>query len=355
LADAARTVGVLRLQAAWCARLGSPLYAALCAAAADDVAAGGPLAAVLAGHEDDPPATVLALRLLGAAHRLVLEGEAPALARHYPSAGGDGDPEGAWAALRALATERGAELRALLGRPVQTNEVGRAAALLGGFLTVARETRRPLRLLELGASAGLNLRWDYFRYEGPGGAWGDPGSPVVLRGAWEDTPPPLDGAATVVERAGCDPSPVAPATEEGRLTLLSYLWPDQPARVDLLRGALAVARRVPTSVERADAAAWLRSRLAAPMPGVATVVFHSIVIQYLDATSREGVLATIAAAGARATPQAPLAWLRMEPGGDETEVRLTLWPGGERLLATAGFHGRPVRWLARGGSAPPGT
>jgi hypothetical protein len=61
-------------------------------------------------------------------------------------------------------------------------------------------------------------------------------------------------------------------------------------------------------------------------------------------------------AGARATPQAPLAWLRLEPpnrtlaGRDVkpglAELRLTRWPGGsERLLAHAGYHGRPVRPL----------
>jgi hypothetical protein len=38
--------------------------------------------------------------------------------------------------------------------------------LIGGFLRVAAMTRRPLRLLEVGSSAGLNLRWDHYRYEG---------------------------------------------------------------------------------------------------------------------------------------------------------------------------------------------
>jgi hypothetical protein len=80
---------------------------------------------------------------------------------------------------------------------------------------------------------------------------------------------------------------------------------------------------------------------------VATVVYHSIVLQYLDQTSRDRVAAAIAAAGARASVAAPFAWLRMEPGGEQAEVRLTLWPdGGERLVATTGFHGRDVRWLA---------
>jgi hypothetical protein len=38
----------------------------------------------------------------------------------------------------------------------------------------------------------------------------------------------------------------------------------------------------------------------------------------------------------------------MEPAGPQAEVRLTIWPGyEERVIATAGFHGAAVRWLAR--------
>ena len=338
---------MLRLQAEWCARLGSPLYGVLCARAADDVEAGGPVAAVLAGHEDDRPASALALRLMGAVHRLVLSGEAAALARHYPSAGGGGEPADAWPPFRALVEERRDQLRKLVEHGVQTNEVGRAAALAPGFLTVARETGLPLRILEMGTSAGLNLRWDQFRYETAARAWGDARSPVVLRGAWETPVPPFDVTAAVVERAGCDPSPVDPTTDDGRLTLMSYVWPDQDERFALLRGAIEVARRVPADVERASAVDWLPARLAAERSGVATVVFHSIALQYLDRPGRERALSAIADAGGRATAAAPAAWLRMEPGGEQAEVRLTVWPGGnERLVATTGFHGRGVRWLA---------
>ena len=337
---------MLRLQAEWCGRLGSPLYGVLCARAAEDVESGGPLAAVLDGHEQDRRASALALRLMGAVHRLVLAGEAPALARHYPSAGGDGEAEAAWAAFRTLVAERRDQLRTLVERGVQTNEVGRAAALAPGFLTVVRDTGLPLRILEIGTSAGLNLRWAHFRYETAHETWGDATSPVVLRGAWETRVPPFAVAATVVERAGCDPSPLDPTTDDGRLTLMSYLWPDQRERFALLQGAIDVAGRVPAVVEQASAADWLPARLAHARPGVATVVFHSIALQYLDRASRERTLDAIAEAGAHATQDAPVAWLRMEPGGEQAEVRLTVWPGGsERLVATTGFHGRPVRWL----------
>ena len=349
LSDAQGTLAErLREQAAWTARLGSPLYTTLLEQAAADVEAGGPAWGVLAGHEADARASALALRFLGAVHRLVLEGRAPALARHYPSAGGEAGLDGAWAAFRDTLEQHRDTLRALVTSPVQTNEVGRSAALLGGFLLIARETGLPLRLLELGASAGLNLRWDHYRYEQGDAGWGDRASPVRLVDVFPDGFPPGGRRCRVVERGGCDPLPLDPCSAEGQITLLSYLWADQRERIALLRGALEVARRVPAAVDASGAPAWLAARLAAPAPGVASVVFHSIVMQYLSAADRRRVASVLAEAGGRATGRAPLAWLRMEPGGEQAEVRLTLWPGGsERLIASAGFHGRPVRWLAR--------
>ena len=316
--------------------------------AAADVEAGGPGWAVLEGHEGDPAGSALALRFLGAVHRLVLEGRAPALARHYPSAGGEAALEGAWAAFRDTLEQHGDTLRALVHRPCQTNEVGRAAALFGGFLLVARETSLPLRLLELGASAGLNLRWDHYRYEQGDAGWGDRASPVRLVDVFPDGFPPCGRRCRVIERAGCDTLPLDPCSANGQITLLSCLWPDQRERITLLRAALEVAPRVPAAIDATGAPAWLAARLAAPARGVASVVFHSIVMQYLSAADRRRVANVLAEAGSRATGSAPLAWLRMEPGGEQTEVRLTLWPGeGERLIASAGFHGRPVRWVER--------
>ena len=201
----------LRRQARACHALGSPLYAYLLERSADDVEASGPVWSVLAGHESDPPGSALALRLMGAVHRLVLQAREPSLAAHYPSAGGGEEPGDAWPAFMNTLEEHREELRELVVRPVQTNEVGRSAALLGGFLLVARETGLPLRVLELGASAGLNLLWDHYRYEAGGLGWGDPASPVRILGPFVDgLLPPLEVPARVVERVGCDPRPWIP-------------------------------------------------------------------------------------------------------------------------------------------------
>lgn len=300
--------------------------------------------AVLRGHEEDPGPSALALRLMGAVHRLVLSGEAPELARHYPSAGGlPGDP---WPPFLDVLGARRDELRELIERPVQTNETGRCAALLGGFLEVSRRTGLPLRLLEVGASAGLNLAFDRYRYELDSERWGPPRSAVTIRAELSGRLP-LDAELRVASRSGCDARPLDPRSAEGRLTLASYVWPDQAERLARLRAALDVASEAGVAVERAGAADWIEAQLREETPGVTAVVFHSIVMQYLSAAER--------ARFENAVLDAPgsVAWLRMEPAGKLTELRLTLRPGGEELLlAEAGYHGDPVIWRDQPSSNP---
>src|SRR5438876_2429019 len=228
----------LRWQRGWCRKLGSPLYAKLLEAAARDVERHGPAWELLKEFASDPPGYGLALRLMGAVHRLVLSGRAPVLEAFYPSMGGDANGGGAEKAFLSTLEHKRRVLRRLIRPHVQTNEVGRSAALLGGFLTIARETGLPLRLLELGASAGLNLRWDQFRFESGRSAWGKPNSPVKFQNVFVGVTPPLDTRVRIVGRRGADLHPVNPLTRAGELKLFSYTWADQTARLRQLRAAL---------------------------------------------------------------------------------------------------------------------
>jgi len=250
-----RLVQHVRRQAQACQQLGSPLYAALLERCADDITAGGPTAEVLAGHEDDPESAVTSLRLLAAVHLLVLSGAAPELAAYYPSAGGTADAEQAWPVLRQVLAERAADIRPLLSQAPQTNEVGRSAALVGGLLFAVAQHQLPVRLLEIGSSAGLNLRADHFWYGHTDAehSWGPPSSPVRLDGAWAGRVPPLAARLRIATRSGTDIAPIDPTVAEGQLRLLSYVWPDQTERFSRLSAAIAVAEQVPAPVERCDA------------------------------------------------------------------------------------------------------
>ncbi len=351
------TAEAFRLQARFCTAMGSPLYGELLARSADDIERGGPVARVLDGWTGNPFPDALPLRLMGAVHRLVLDGAASDLARYYPSAGGAPAWPAAWDAFAEVVDQRADTLRPDLWRCVQTNEVRRSAALLGGFLAVAAAHVLPLRLLEIGSSAGLNLCWDRYRYETvelddaaaaapPRHLWGDANSPVAIRVGWSGPRDLFRTPARVAERAGCDIDPIDVREPTHARRLESFVWADQRERVTQLRAAVALARRDAPPLVRCGAADWLAEQLATPRDGMATVLFHSIMWWYLSEAERERVAAMIAAAGQRADADAPFAWLRLEIGGtQEPNVILTQWPGGaEVVLGSADPHGRFVRW-----------
>ncbi|WP_421934650.1 DUF2332 domain-containing protein [Phenylobacterium sp.] len=342
----------LRLQAASCRNLGSPFHGDLLDHAAEDLEAGGPVAAVLTPWAqadlrklfDD----AMPLRLLGGLHDLVLSGDVPALAATYPRSGRGADAALAWIAARAAIIRHQDRLAAFMTHEPQTNEVRRSVCLAPGLLTLAQETGLPMRTFEIAASAGLNLNWDRYRYRFGDVAWGDPAARVAMDTEWTGGPPPVDAPVEVIARAACDRRPVDLTDPVQRRRLLAYIWPDQFERMDRIRSAIDLALALEVTVEAADAVAWT-ARVAAPQAGAVTVLYHSVFWQYMPADSQAALARTIAEQGARARPDAPFAWLRMEPAPDQMtnmEVRLTLWPGGQdRVLAEVHPHGAWVKWL----------
>src|SRR4029450_5190683 len=254
---------LLRYQARECESMGSTLYARVLDGVLDDLAAGGVCAAILGPRAGDSVNTALQLRFLGSVHRQVLEGRSPALAAHYPSGGGTPGPS-LVADFLATVAALSPEIEARVEAGVTTMELGRAAVLVGGSAEVARRSGLPLRVLEVGASAGLNLRWDRFWYDTGATTFGAPESGVRFVGWWEGEPadrPDLSTGAEVVVREGCDRNPLDPTTEDGRTTLRCYLWPDQTERFARLDAALAIAARLPAPVIAADLGEWLEGRL----------------------------------------------------------------------------------------------
>ena len=327
----------------------SPLYVALLRGAAADFDAGGVVARAFDGIAV-PPGSVPALRLMAALHHLVLRGQAHALARFFPSAGGREPPDWTWPVAALTLGEHLQEVRQRLRRGVQTNEPGRSAAIYGGLLWISERLGGPLRLLEIGASAGLNLLPDRFAYMVGSELLGSVCSPVLSEEPWRGRPvsEPLAAARRLelCARAGCDPRPIDVREPGARELLLSYVWPDEPERLARLQAALALARREPPAIERGRASSWLRGALAEPGGGLPVIV-QSVVWQYLAERERASVTGAIERAGARR----PLAWLTFEPGGDaveQFELAVRTWPGGERVsLARCGDHGPPIDWLGR--------
>ena len=337
------------------------LYRTLMFDMAEDWEAGGVVAEICRDWADAAGSAVVQLRLMAGIQRLVLSRAEPQLAMYYPNLGGAASPAGAWQDFEPVLRRHVDELRAALAIAPQTNEPGRAAPLLVGlFDAVRRSGLSSVRLLELGASAGLNLLVDRFFIAGDGWSYGPASSPLRLVAvAGPVTPAPF----RLVDRRGCDLAPIDASTVEGRLRLTSFVWPHDLHRHERLRAALEIAASHPVRVDQAPASSWLASMLDTAGPdGVLTVVWHSITRQYwpepeiaatsqvLDAARRRMPLAHIAM-------ESPV--LRDDHSEGEREYRpaeLTVQvsvPGGVTdpapvLLGTVADHGVPVRLASAG-------
>jgi hypothetical protein len=337
-------------QATFCEAYGSPFTGQLIRRFAEDLESGGPVAALVGDWPTNPRADALALRLAGALHAAALDGRDPALAQLYPNARAEWRMDDVWPVARAfLERERNWVAQFITSAP-QTNEVRRSIALLAGFLAFAKDWRGPIDMLEIGASAGLNISWDRFHYSTQTWEWGGE-SPVEIDTDWNGAPPPLEARLNVRHRAACDLNPLDIDDSGQLLRLRSYIWPDQPERLARFDGAVELARQAHVKVERADAAVWLQQKLGARARDAATIVYHSIFLQYPPRESRAAIIAAIREAGEAATPDAPLAWVRLEPEALTDRVRdslrmvldLTIWPGGDRrILAYTDGHVRSV-------------
>lgn len=347
MTDADRIRDHFRHQADACDRLGSPFTARLCRLLArdlDDATETGRRVLRWPGNTRDD---AVALRLCGAFHALVLSAADEDLVAAYPP--NQADDERLAAAVASALKRHDLRLLAGLDSPPQTNEIARAGMLLPGFITIGRETGRPLAIREIGSSAGLNLFFDRFRYDYGDMGWGDEASPVRLAPVVRGQQPPLGGFLDVASRKGCDIAPVDISDPQQRLRLKSYIWPDQPARLERLEAAISIPEEQPFTLERSDAADFVDRELAARERGEVFVLFHSIMWQYMPEATRLRIEDSLDAAG-NVEGADPIAWLRMEPIATTdpyATLRLTCWPGGTtRDLALCDYHGRSIEWLA---------
>lgn len=322
-----------RDQARACRALGSPFMADLCETLAGLLdPAQGTVVRRLLDWPGDPSVSAdsVPLRLCGALHALVLDGRNAALADAYAAR-----RVGAALLLAVLARHEGFIL-GWLDSPPQTNEVGRAAALIAGARFLGGLCPLPMRVLELGASAGLNL--NFHRYHlAP-----DSGPGVVLDPDWRGERP--EAGFQVVTARGVDLRPLDPVADG--LRLMAYCWADQDARLARLRAALAVAQAHPPQVDAGDAGAWLAGQLREPLPGLVLVI-HTVAAQYFPPATRQEAEAALQQAGARSGDGHALAHLAMEDdGGKGAALTLRLWDGTLRgwHLGRADFHGRWLHW-----------
>lgn len=339
-----------RKQAMFCERLRSPLTALICSLASERLNRTTQVGdAILSWRgAPEPEHDALALRFAAGLHAVAQTGQIKELSECYTTQRPPRE-EQLWEAVEVALSAASDELLKWLKTPPQTNEVGRSAILTSGILVALAVFPLPIKLLEIGTSAGLNLLLDRYHHRLGRTQAGDKASPVRLAPKWSGDSPP-SAAVSIAERAGVDLNPLNVTSRVDRDRLVAFTWADQLTRLRKLQAALKIAQKNPPPVMQGNAIDWLKTRLGCESGGHLRVVMHSFVQQYFTKADQEALHALMNEAGQVATESSPLAWLSLET--DVTAGRpalvLQLWPSGERVhLCWCAGHGQQVQWTRK--------
>jgi hypothetical protein len=259
----------------------------------------------------------------------------------------EGVPLQPWSAVRDMIAGAWAPIRStMLARMTQTNEARRMATLLPAIAHL----RGPIALVEVGASAGLCLYPDRWRYRfGAGRYVGDVSLPLLETEASPSTPLPV-ALPQIAWRGGLDLQPLDPDDADTKAWLEALVWPDASggvdgARVDRVRTAIAIARRERAHLRRGDLTTDTRALVdEAARHAPTVVVWHSAVLAYVPAFER--------AAFADLMGELPVTWVANEGATLEIGPPAPWAQPGDFVLrrdaqpvAVTDPHGGSITWL----------
>jgi hypothetical protein len=254
---------------------GSPLYATLVEVVAEDPE----LMRVINRIEHLPPPNLL----FAAVQFLLMEDDAGDLARYYPSLVTNSlPPEGVGPSFRRFVLEHEEQIVTIGNtRYTQTNECRRCVALLPLVMMAPFDA---FHLIDVGASAGLNLAIDRYGYRYDGLTW-HPEASLVLEAEWSGERGDLH-EIEVLGRTGLDLNPLDPSDESARRWLEALIWPEHDERRARLRSALHLVSSLDIEMIGGDATDTLARVLDDLAPGIPVVVMSAYTLGQFDQNQR---------------------------------------------------------------------
>lgn len=228
-------------------------------------------------------------------------------------------------------------------RLVQTNEVNRCTYLYPMFCEIQELAKGPLTVVEIGASAGLNLCCDRYRYETADLIYGDPSSSFTLHCEFRSPFPygEIKPAPVFTRRVAIDINTIDMNQDEDRCWMRALIWPEHLDRRERFDGALSITRKTPIEYVEGNGVDLLNRLLTSESADTAICIFHTHVANQMTADERERLVANIDSLSSRYNV------FHLYNNIDSTMLQLVHYVGGKRHqcnIAETEGHGRWVRW-----------
>lgn len=239
-----------------------------------------------------------------------------------------------------------------LARGLQKNVPNRARALYPVELLAAQESgNTQLQVLEIGASGGLALIADQYRYRYDDKIFGNSTSHTLVEDDWGD---PGDRRKEIhaflaqqlpekITRKGCDLAPINVTNgRDHKLALAQIAWATGQKNWAEIQAAIKDANSQADllSIVQCDAEEWLTDQLlAADISDRTTIVFSSITERYYSEEKRRNIRDIIGEAGANATTANRLYYVRFDcpdvADPNTQELAVESYPGPRKFSVPA--------------------
>lgn len=240
--------------------------------------------------------------LFGAVHYLLLNGPKHQLADFYPSISENPeDRKQAFPAFADFCRQYEEDLIPLMRHKlVQTNEIRRCAYLYPVFCLIYEKVRRPVSIIEVGTSAGLQLLWDLYGYQyGTDKIYGNDHADIVLPSIYKGKKPPLhQQSPPVARKIGIDLHPNDMREKEDYLWLQALIWPEHAKRRQRLKSVAAVFKKHPVELVKGNAIDLLPKLVETLEDKGPVCIFHTHVANQLTTDDKQALLQQVEQLGA---------------------------------------------------------
>ena len=217
--------------------------------------------------------------LFGAVHYLLLQGSNHQLKDYYESiTNPPKNKEGSFPLFKDFCLKNKQKIINIVkSKLVQTNEVRRCAYLYPTFCYAFNQVNKPLAMIEIGTSAGLQLMWDKFSYSyGNDNKFGDVNSTVHITAEVKGERPEIPiSSPPVKSRIGVDLNIIDFNNDEDYNWLKSLIWPEHKERLKLFDDAAELLKKHPPNLINGDGVLLLDSIVKEIPIDQAICVFHT--------------------------------------------------------------------------------
>ncbi|PET76120.1 hypothetical protein CN514_02910 [Bacillus sp. AFS001701] len=239
--------------------------------------------------------------LLGSIHYLLMNGKHHPLKEFYPSlVETPKELEGSYPYFQDFCKKfRNEIIQFIQTKIVQTNEVRRCAYLYPCFSYIYQKINKPISLIEIGTSAGLQLLWDQYKYSYSTSEtiYGNIKSNVLINSEVKDKGPTilplLEKMPPVVDRYGIDLHVNDLSNEEDYLWLKALIWPEHFERRELFEKAVISIKGNEINLIEADGIKMLPEVVKQLSNDSILCIFHTHVANQIPVKGKQSLLKTI--------------------------------------------------------------